>query len=472
MSDARLSSAPLRVLGGFGQAVNAACRYLAPRDAGELAEALARASREGMAVALRGSGRSYGDAALGDLVVDTSGLRDLSFDPATGVATAGPGVTIEQLWREALPHGYWPAVVPGTMAPTLAGCLAANVHGKNAFRAGPTGEHVESFDLLTASGETLRCSPTERPEIFHAAIGGFGALGAFTRVQIRLKKIESGLLRVEPIRGRSLAELFDRFEERLPAADYLVGWIDATASGASLGRGQLHQGNYLSAGEDPEGPTSTLRVERQGLPGTIFGVPKGILWRFLRPFMWPPGMRLLNLAKYLAGYLQPAGKSYLQSHVAFAFLLDYVPDWRRAYGRAGFIQFQPFVPKETARETFRELLSLCQREGMPPFLAVLKRHRPDPFLLTHGLDGWSLAMDFPAADRERLWALCHRMSERVLDAGGRFYFAKDAVLRPLDVERAFGRERLGRFFELKRRLDPGGLFQTSLWRRVAPPPPL
>ncbi|MHB8418115.1 MAG: FAD-binding oxidoreductase [Myxococcales bacterium] len=470
-SAASLANAPLRVLDGFGGAVRAACRYLAPRSVAELEDAMARAGREGMALAFRGAGRSYGDASLnaGRLVVDTSGLnRILSWEPATGVAEVEPGVTIADLWRRILPDGFWPAVVPGTMAATLAGCAAMNVHGKNDFAAGPIGEHLLGFDLLTPDGRTFRCSREENAEVFHAAIGGFGALGAFTRLALKLKRVESGLLRVEPVRTRSLAESFDVFEERLPRADYLVGWLDGLAGGASLGRGVLHQANYLKAAEDPEGPAATLRIERQDLPATILGFPRSLIWRFMRPFANDLGMRLVNLGQYWASALHRRGATYLQSHAAFAFLLDYVPNWRLAYGRAGFIQYQPFVPKAAAREVFSEILESCRREGLPPYLAVMKRHRPDPFLLTHALDGWSLALDFPARRREQLWALCHRLSDLVLDAGGRFYFAKDALLRPADVERAWGRERLERFSALKRRLDPAGVLQSDLMRRALP----
>ena len=38
-------------------------------------------------------------------------------------------------------------------------------------------------------------------------------------------------------------------------------------------------------------------------------------------------------------------------------------------------------------------------------------------------------------------ALTTEITERVLDAGGRFYFAKDAVLTPDQVRRAYGEER-------------------------------
>jgi decaprenylphospho-beta-D-ribofuranose 2-oxidase len=229
MSPSLRAHAPWRVLEGFGRSLRAAGRYAAPRSAEELAELLRRAGEEDLPITLRGSGRSYGDAALNaaGLTLDLGGMnRMLAWDPVSGIAEAEPGLTIEGLWRRTIEDGFWPAVVPGTMFPTLGGCLAMNVHGKNNFRAGVFGEHVLGFDLLTVNGESLPCSREENPEIFHAAIGGAGLLGVIHRVRLQLKRVESGLLRVEPLVARSFGEMFDRFEERRATADYLVGWLD------------------------------------------------------------------------------------------------------------------------------------------------------------------------------------------------------------------------------------------------------
>jgi FAD/FMN-containing dehydrogenase len=393
----------------------------------------------------------------------------LNWDPSTGVLEAEAGLTIEGLWRRTIEDGYWPSVVPGTMRPTLGGCVAMNIHGKNNFRVGPFGEHVLELDLLTPTGQLLTLSRSQNPELFHAVIGGLGMLGAVTRVKLKLKKVESGKLRVECISGNGLDALMDAFEQRLSHADYLVGWVDCFARGKSIGRGQVHSAHYLHDGEDPDGEAS-FHVERQGLPGTILGVPKSELWRVMRLFSNKPLWGLVNSLKYHSSWREH-GTSYLQSHVAFAFLLDYVPNWRLAYGPGGFIQYQVFVPHVGARETLKDVLNLCHQAKMPSFLGVLKRHRPDPFLLTHALDGWSLAMDFPvtAKNKNALWALTERMTDRVLAAGGKFYFAKDSVLRKGDVERAYGRERIDQFLAIKQQLDPNGVLTSDLWSRALAP---
>ena len=464
--------APWQVLDSFGRAVNASCRYAAPRTVDELAATVARAHDEGIRVAFRGAGRSYGDASLnaGGLILDLQGLRKVhSWDPAAGVFECEPGVTIEGLWRRTIEDGYWPHVVPGTMRPTLGGCLAMNVHGKNNYRAGPFGEHVQEIDLLTPRGEVLTCSPSQNADVFHGAIGGLGMLGAITRVKLKMKKVECGNLRVDARVGRNLDEMFERFEELIPHSDYCVGWVDCFAQGSGLGRGQIHAANYLHGDEDPD-PEGSLHVERQGLPPRILGFPRSRIWQVMQFFVNDLGVSMVNLAKYWASYFGD-GDSYVQSHVAFAFLLDYVPDWRLAYGPGGFVQYQVFIPKETAKATLREILALGHRNGFPSYLGVLKRHRPDAFVLSHAVDGWSLAMDYKVTDgtRAALWKHFAELTQVVLGAGGRFYFAKDAVLTAEDALRAYGTERVERFAALKRRLDPDFALRSDLADRVLGP---
>jgi FAD/FMN-containing dehydrogenase len=462
------TSAGWRVLDGFGGSVRALSRSVCPTNVDELAQVFAAARAEELSVSFRGAGRSYGDASLntGQLAVDGRGMRRiLAFDRDTGVVEAEGGASIADVWRHTLPEGWWPAVVPGTMFPTLAGCVAMNIHGKNCFKVGPIGDHVLELDLLTAAGERKTLSREREPELFRAVIGGLGLLGALTRVKLQLKHVDSGQLRVRPVVVRTLEQMFDAFVERLPHSDYLVGWVDCFASGPALGRGLVHQANHLSPAEDPNGRES-LPVARQDLPPTIFGVPKSLLWMLLKPFNNDTGMKLVNSVKYAVP--EPVGKdgTYRDSHAGFAFLLDYVPDWRLSYGDGGFIQVQLFVPDANARQAFREALQLCQRRGMVSYLGVFKRHRADDYLLSHGLDGWSLALDFKVPrDAQRLWDTAADLTRLVLEAGGTYYPAKDQVVDARSFARAFG-ERYERFREWRQRLDPDGLFANDQARRL------
>jgi FAD/FMN-containing dehydrogenase len=132
------------------------------------------------------------------------------------------------------------------------------------------------------------------------------------------------------------------------------------------------------------------------------------------------------------------------------------------------IQYQSFLPKETAEQAWREMIDLSQRRGLPSYLGVTKRHRPDRFLLTHGVDGSSLAMDFKVTDRNRsaLSKMLKDFDEIVLNAGGRFYFAKNSETSA-EAARAFlGEETIQTFKELKKRCDPNHVLESDLFRRV------
>lgn len=441
-----------------------------PASVAEVRAALAEAAAAGIPVALRGAGQSYGDAALagGGMSLDLSRMtRLLAWDPATGRVEVEPGVTIAQLWRHAIGDGWWPPVVPGTMAVSLGGGVAMNVHGKNNWRAGPIGDHVRALDVLLPSGEVVRCSRDERADLFRAVIGGFGMLGVIVRIELAMKRLHSGLLDVEAIAADSLASMLACMEARLADADYLVGWVDTMARGAALGRGLVHEARLLAPGVDPH-PEETLRADAQELPATILGlVPKSVVWRVMRPFMHDPGVRLVNAVKYRQGVLAH-GHRFRQSHAAFHFLLDYVPGWQRAYGTGGLIQFQSFVPAGEAEPVFRAILEAARAAGLPPWLGVLKRHRADEFLMTHAVDGWSLALDFAVRPhaRERLWALARELARLVVAAGGRFYPAKDSTLDRETYEVSLGPERLARFRALKAECDPTGLLETELSKRL------
>ena len=473
-SDTRAPRRDYEWVEGWGMAVGSQARVLRPRDEDEVRAAFDMARDAGVSLALRGTGCSYGDASTNadGWVLDLSRMNRIrAFDADSGVADLDGGVTIGQLWRHALPLGWWPKVVSGTMFPTVGGAAGMNIHGKNNYRVGTIGDCIRSFELITPGGDLLRASRDERADLFHAAIGGFGMLGAITRVELETKRVHSGEVEVTGVSCHDLAEMMDRVDARTGDCDYLVGWVDCFAGEDALGRGLIHEARYLEPGEDPDA-ARTMTVAHQELPDRIMGLfPKSQVWRVLRLLNHDLGMRFLNAVKHQAGRLEGMRGAYRQSHAGFNFLLDYVPDWKWAYGRTerrGLIQFQSFVPKESALEVFREILRRCRDAGIVSYLGVLKRHRPDPFWLTHSVDGWSLALDFKVTPETRaaLMRHCATLTDLVVEAGGKHYFAKDLSLRAGDAERFLPAEKLDAFAALKRELDPEGMLQTDLARRV------
>ena len=457
----------MKAAGNFSNSLRLPAYYFQPKDMQEVKEAMKSAGEDGLTITLRGAGRSYNDAALnaGGILMDMQGINHiLDWQPESGIITCEPGVTLKQLWQHVLPSGWWPPVVSGTMTTTLGGCLGMNIHGKNNYKAGTIGDHVIEFNALLPTGAEVTCSPKKNGDLFRAMIGGLGMLGIFTSITLQMKRVHSGLLQVKAWNVPNLTAQLEALDSHKDEGDYLVGWVDCTKSGHGLGRGQLHQATYLPEGGDPL-VSRNLQVEFQTLPSKFFGlVPKSMLHYFMAPFMNNAGVNLVNNAKYLVGH----NKSYRQSHASFHFLMDYVPDWELSYGSGGLIQHQSFLPKESALQTWTELLNLSHRLHLPSYLGVTKRHRPDGFLLTHAVDGFSLALDFKVTDnnRARLAGMLQEFDQLILKAGGRFYFAKNSETQPATALAFLGEETIQKFRALKRRCDPDNLLESNLYRRV------
>lgn len=457
-------SSRIRRVEGFGQVAAADGYLFRPLNDEQVAEVFQIARSTGRKVVLRGAGRSYGDASIASeaLILDITRMsRILKWSPDTGVIEVEGGATIEDLWRYVIEDGFWPPVVSGTMFPTIAGALAMNIHGKNNFCKGTFGEQVVSIDVVFPNGETKTLSRND--DLFWAVISGTGLLGVIVRAKIQMQRVPSGNLRVLPISCENWDSQFEAFQTLESEADYMVSWIDAFASGGQAGRGLFHAAWYQ---EETGQAVPSLSPDAQDLPDTILGfIPKSVTWRLLRPFNNRMGMRMINAAKHQASKRLGDGKPYAESLVAFSFLLDYVPNWRRAYKR-GFLQYQSFLPKETAKQVFGKQLEWAREAGQVPFLAVMKRHRPDNFLLSHGVDGYSLALDFKVTSMTDLRTLAHRFNELVVSSGGRFYLAKDSTLRPSDYRESLPPGTIERFLAIKRELDPEGLLTSELAKRL------
>ena len=95
----------------------------------------------------------------------------------------------------------------------------------------------------------------------------------------------------------------------------------------------------------------------------------------------------------------------------------------------------------------------------------MKRHRPDNYLFSHAVDGFSLALDFKVRRREKFVRLMDELNQIVLEGSGRFYFAKDSTLTPDVVAAYLGEDTINRFKQLKEKVDPQNILQTDLYKR-------
>ena len=393
-----------------------------------------------------GNGRSYGDSCqnrTGAIVDMRPRNKILSFNAETGLLEAEAGALLADIIAFAAPHGFFPAVVPGTQFVTLGGAVANDVHGKNHHRRGSFGCHVERLTLLRSAGRTHVCSPSENASLFRATVGGMGLTGIILTVTMRLMRVAS-LDITETVRPfANLQEYFDLAEATDRDNEYAVAWIDQLAGGKNAGRGLLLAGNHAQFGAR----TADRAPAKLSVP---FQPPVTVLNR--------PFLRLFNSAyRWRRGR---AGES-LSSYRTFFFPLDGVRDWNRLYGPNGLYQHQSVLPEEAAHKAVPELLEAARRSGQGSFLTVLKRFggQRSPGLMSFARKGYTLTLDFPNRGATTL-ALLAELDRITIGAGGAVNPYKDARMSEVTFAASFPD-----WAQMESMRDPA--FMSDFWMRTA-----
>jgi len=389
-----------------------------------------------------GQRRSYGDAALNDggRAVDMTRLdRIIGFDADTGIVDVQAGVQIGDLGLTFAPRGWIAPVMPGTGFATVGGCIANDVHGKNHHHVGSFGQHVTEMTLIQ-NGKTKTVTPDKTPDLFKATIGGLGQTGIIASARIQLMPCKGDMMVLTERR----VDGWDEFLTLLDGAtsDFTVGWLDATAKGDALGRGILEEGEITSGISPTNGKSKEVP----------FNAPH---WALSRPIV-----RLFNELYFRR--VPSSGRTSVKPITAPFFPLDKVHNWNRLYGKRGFHQFQCVVPIDQA-PALRDILERIALSGLASPLAVLKRMGAGRAgYLSFPMEGYTLAVDFP--NRPDAVALIGRLEQMTADAGGRIYFAKDALCSPERIADMY--PELEKWQKSTAKADPEGTLMTDLVRRL------
>jgi decaprenylphospho-beta-D-ribofuranose 2-oxidase len=437
-----------QVLTGWGRTRPSRANVCGPMDTCALQELVA--SRPARGVLARGAGQSYGDAAQNrDGHVVTPVTRPaVELDAAAGTVRASASATFAEVLAKSVPHGLILPVLPGTRHLTMGGAVAADVHGKNQHADGSMAAWIDEIELIDGTGALRTLTPDSDPGAFHATVGGMGLTGLILTVKIRMMTVRSAMMKVTSCRHADLDGLLaalDGTRER-----YSVAWVDTTASGRSLGRGIVDTGDHLAAPDplrEPDGLTYQPPHARRA-PAMPFCPVTPLSARWLNS-LWFSQATSYRIA--------------VTDLPTFYHRLDAVDGWNRAIGPRGLIQYQ-FVVPDGAENVIARALETVQQHRCAPFLGTIKRFgEASKGPLSFPMRGWSLAIDMPAG-RPGLRRALARLDHAVTAVGGRVYLAKDARLGRASFDVMYGRQTAWR--AARARLDPDGVFQSDLGRRL------
>jgi FAD/FMN-containing dehydrogenase len=159
-------------------------------DRDDVAKAVSFARDRQLLLAVRGGG--HNGAGLGTandaVVIDLSLLTDIEVDPGGRTVRVGGGCTWGEVDRATGEHGL--ATPSGIISTTgVGGLTLGGGIGHLTRKCGLTIDNLLEAEIVLASGEAVRASATENPDLYWAIRGGGGNFGVVTSFLFRLHEV-------------------------------------------------------------------------------------------------------------------------------------------------------------------------------------------------------------------------------------------------------------------------------------------
>jgi L-gulono-1,4-lactone dehydrogenase len=157
-----------------------------PRSVDEVAALVARAHRQGQRVKVVGAGHSFTDIACTDgLLLSLDDLAAVQHvDRARGRVTVQAGIRLHRLTAELAAVGLALPNLGDIAYQSLAGATQTATHGTG-LAFGNLATTIVGLELVTGTGEVVRCDERERPDLLRVARVGLGALGVVTSATLQ-----------------------------------------------------------------------------------------------------------------------------------------------------------------------------------------------------------------------------------------------------------------------------------------------
>ncbi|KAJ8063502.1 hypothetical protein OCU04_007378 [Sclerotinia nivalis] len=201
-----------------------------------------------------GSTNSTRNNAKGQNIINIGGLSHvLEVNTATQTAWVEPNVPMDRLVEETLKYGLVPPVVMEFPGITAGGGYAGTSGESSSFRHGFFNETINRVEMISADGQVIQCSKTDKPDLFHGAAGAVGSMGVTTLVELQLQKAKKFVeTTYHPV--FNMPDAIQKVEEMTadPTIDYVDGIMFSKKKGAII------------TGRLTDTPTNNTPVQRFG----------------------------------------------------------------------------------------------------------------------------------------------------------------------------------------------------------------
>jgi FAD-linked oxidoreductase len=182
-----------------------------PRDTDDVVAAVERARDRRTTVKMPGAGHSFtGIAAPQGIMLSPGQLSGIvAVDRAAMTVTALAGTPLSLLNASLEALGLSLHNMGDIAQQTVAGATSTGTHGTGGLVASLSAQ-LAGLELVTGTGEVLRATETENPDVFAVARVGLGALGILTTLTFRVEPVFTLEAHEFPM---AWAEALDRFDE-------------------------------------------------------------------------------------------------------------------------------------------------------------------------------------------------------------------------------------------------------------------
>jgi FAD/FMN-containing dehydrogenase len=197
-----------------------------PRGAADVKQAVDFARSSSLLVAVKCGGHSPSGKSTCDrgMMIDLSLLRNVRVDPKARIARVAGGSLLGDMDSETMAHGL--VTTAGTVSHTgVGGLTLGGGFGRVARRFGLALDNVRAVDMVTASGEFVRASPDENPDLYWGTRGGGGNFGVVTSFEFALhpmqRQVIGGLLVFPMSEAKQVLTFYSEYEGIAPEELYL-----------------------------------------------------------------------------------------------------------------------------------------------------------------------------------------------------------------------------------------------------------
>lgn len=160
--------------------------YFIPRNIEELREIIFLAKSCNKRIRIVGCGHSPSDiCCTNDYMINFCYFNNvLNVCRELNTVKVEAGITFTQLNQHLDKHNLAFPVLGSISDITVAGVLSTGTHGTGA-KFGIISNYVIDLELITTSGDTIKCSRDENSDVFLSTLCGLGAIGIITKVTLQ-----------------------------------------------------------------------------------------------------------------------------------------------------------------------------------------------------------------------------------------------------------------------------------------------